>query len=141
MRLTLTHFAKLRESGEKIAMLTAYDASFAKLADQAGVEILLVGDSLSMVVLGFPDTTHVTMADMEHHVRAVARANGDNRLAILIPCHRVIGADGTMTGYGGGVWRKEALLELESAGVGNATLFTRPGSTVSAAPRSRSISA
>lgn len=74
-------------------------------------------------------------------VRAVARANGDNRLAILIPCHRVIGSDGTMTGYGGGVWRKEALLELESAGVGNATLFTRPDPTVSAAHRSRTISA
>jgi len=45
--------------------------------------------------------------------RAVARANGDNRLAILIPCHRVIGSDGSMTGYGGGIWRKEALLKLE----------------------------
>jgi AraC family transcriptional regulator of adaptative response/methylated-DNA-[protein]-cysteine methyltransferase len=46
-------------------------------------------------------------------VRAVARANGDNRLAIVIPCHRVIGADGTLTGYGGGLWRKQRLLELE----------------------------
>ena len=48
-------------------------------------------------------------------VRAVARANGDNRLAILIPCHRVIGADGQLTGYGGGLWRKQRLLELEQA--------------------------
>jgi AraC family transcriptional regulator of adaptative response/methylated-DNA-[protein]-cysteine methyltransferase len=46
-------------------------------------------------------------------VRAVARANGDNRLAILIPCHRVIGSDGQLTGYGGGLWRKQRLLELE----------------------------
>ncbi len=46
-------------------------------------------------------------------VRAVARANGDNRLAILIPCHRVIGSDGSLTGYGGGVWRKKRLLDLE----------------------------
>ncbi|WP_417747622.1 bifunctional transcriptional activator/DNA repair enzyme AdaA [Rosistilla oblonga] len=46
-------------------------------------------------------------------VRAVARANGDNRIAILIPCHRVIGADGTLTGYGGGLWRKQRLLEIE----------------------------
>jgi AraC family transcriptional regulator of adaptative response/methylated-DNA-[protein]-cysteine methyltransferase len=45
--------------------------------------------------------------------RAVARANGDNRLAIVIPCHRVVGADGALTGYGGGVWRKRRLLELE----------------------------
>jgi AraC family transcriptional regulator of adaptative response/methylated-DNA-[protein]-cysteine methyltransferase len=46
-------------------------------------------------------------------VRAVARANGDNKIAIIIPCHRVIGADGNLTGYGGGLWRKKYLLELE----------------------------
>lgn len=47
-------------------------------------------------------------------VRAVARANGDNRISIIIPCHRVIGSDGKLVGYGGGLWRKEWLLELES---------------------------
>lgn len=46
-------------------------------------------------------------------VRAVARANGDNRMPVVIPCHRVIGADGRLTGYGGGLWRKQRLLELE----------------------------
>jgi AraC family transcriptional regulator of adaptative response/methylated-DNA-[protein]-cysteine methyltransferase len=46
-------------------------------------------------------------------VRAVARANGDNRVAILIPCHRVVGSDGKLTGYGGGLWRKQRLLDLE----------------------------
>jgi AraC family transcriptional regulator of adaptative response/methylated-DNA-[protein]-cysteine methyltransferase len=46
-------------------------------------------------------------------VRAVARANGDNRIAIMIPCHRVIGSDGKLTGYGGGLWRKQRLLEIE----------------------------
>lgn len=46
-------------------------------------------------------------------VRAVARANGDNRIAIVIPCHRVIGADGKLVGYGGGLWRKQRLLDLE----------------------------
>jgi len=46
-------------------------------------------------------------------VRAVARANGDNRICILIPCHRVIGSDGTLTGYGGGLWRKQRLLDVE----------------------------
>ena len=51
-------------------------------------------------------------------VRAVARANGDNRIAIVIPCHRVIGKDGSLTGYGGSLWRKQRLLELErGAGV------------------------
>lgn len=48
-------------------------------------------------------------------IRAVARANGQNRIAIIIPCHRIIGEDGSMTGYGGGIWRKKKLLELEMA--------------------------
>lgn len=51
-------------------------------------------------------------------IRAVATANGDNRIAILIPCHRVIGSDGSMTGYGGGVWRKQWLLDLERKSAG-----------------------
>jgi AraC family transcriptional regulator of adaptative response/methylated-DNA-[protein]-cysteine methyltransferase len=51
-------------------------------------------------------------------VRAVARANGHNRIAILIPCHRVIGSDGTLTGYGGGLWRKQRLLDLEAGVTG-----------------------
>jgi AraC family transcriptional regulator, regulatory protein of adaptative response / methylated-DNA-[protein]-cysteine methyltransferase len=48
--------------------------------------------------------------------RAVARANGDNPIAIIVPCHRVVGGDGRLTGYGGGLWRKQALLELEQDG-------------------------
>ncbi len=46
--------------------------------------------------------------------RAVARANGANQIAIIIPCHRVIGADGSLTGYGGGLWRKQKLIEIET---------------------------
>jgi len=49
-------------------------------------------------------------------VRAVARANGSNRLYLLVPCHRVIAKDGKLSGYGGGVWRKRMLLELERTG-------------------------
>lgn len=67
-------------------------------------------------------------------VRAVARANGDNRIAIIIPCHRVIGEDGALTGYGGGVWRKRWLLDHErgggpggSAGKESESLFRRAG--------------
>lgn len=75
MRLTLSHFAKLRESGEKIVMLTSYDASFARLSDQAGVEILLVGDSLGMVVQGHDSTLPVTLEQMEYHVGTVARGS------------------------------------------------------------------
>ena len=56
-------------------------------------------------------------------VRAVARANGDNRISIVIPCHRVIGKDGSLTGYGGGIWRKQRLLQLESVSHRQGSLF------------------
>jgi 3-methyl-2-oxobutanoate hydroxymethyltransferase len=69
----------------KVAALTAYDYPMAKLLDEAGVSILLVGDTVGMVVLGHPDTTHVTMADMEHHVRAAARARPKALLAADLP--------------------------------------------------------
>ena len=69
----------------RIAALTAYDFPMAKLLDEAGIPLLLVGDSLGMVVLGLPDTTHVTMADIEHHVRAVARARPRALLAADLP--------------------------------------------------------
>lgn len=59
---------------QKIAALTAYDYPMTRLLDECGVPFLLVGDSVGMVVLGYPDTTHVTMEEMEHHVRAAARA-------------------------------------------------------------------
>ena len=52
-------------------------------------------------------------------VRAVGRANGDNRLSIIVPCHRVIGSDGALTGYGGGLWRKQKLLDLEQPTTAN----------------------
>lgn len=64
----------MKSRGEKIAALTAYDFPMTKLLDEAGIPVILVGDSLGMVVLGYPDTTHVTIGEMEHHVRAAARA-------------------------------------------------------------------
>ena len=75
----------MKARGEKIAALTAYDFPMAKLLDEAGVPLLLVGDSLGMVVLGYPDTTHVTMAEMEHHVRAAARAKPTRLLGADLP--------------------------------------------------------
>lgn len=70
---------------ERIAALTAYDFAMVRWLDAAGVPLLLVGDSLGMVVLGYPDTTHVTMADMEHHTRAAARAKPQGLLAADLP--------------------------------------------------------
>ncbi len=66
-------FQSACDRGERIAVLTAYDYAQARLLDEAGVDVLLVGDSLGMVVLGYPDTTLVTMDEMLHHTRAVAR--------------------------------------------------------------------
>lgn len=68
-----------------IAALTAYDFPMAKLLDEEGVPLILVGDSLGMVVLGYEDTTHVTMAEMEHHVRAAARARPRALLVADLP--------------------------------------------------------
>jgi 3-methyl-2-oxobutanoate hydroxymethyltransferase len=73
------------KGSERIAALTAYDFPMAKLLDEAGIPLILVGDSLAMMVLGLPDTTTVTMADMEHHVRAVARARPRSLLAADLP--------------------------------------------------------
>ena len=73
--LTLHRLRAMRDAGEKITMLTCYDASFARLLDDAGVDCLLVGDSLGMVVQGHTSTVPVTLADMAYHVACVARGN------------------------------------------------------------------
>ena len=73
-RWTAPAIVELKRRGEPVAVLTAYDFPTARLADEAGAEILLVGDSLGTVVLGYESTLPVTMADMLHHVKAVTRA-------------------------------------------------------------------
>ena len=72
-KITIHTLGRMKQRGERIAMLTAYDYPTAKLLDAAGLDALLVGDSLGMVVLGYPTTLPVTMEDMLHHCRAVAR--------------------------------------------------------------------
>lgn len=74
LKITAEKIRAMKSRGERIASLTAYDFPMTRLLDEAHVPLILVGDSLGMVVLGYPDTTHVTMAEMEHHVRAAARA-------------------------------------------------------------------
>ena len=73
MKNTSVTFKQAKEKGEKISMLTAYDYSTAKLIDNSGINGILVGDSLGMVCLGYEDTISVTMEDMIHHSKAVAR--------------------------------------------------------------------
>lgn len=73
MRVTINDLKAMKQRGEKFAMLTAYDYPMARLLDEAGVPILLVGDSLGMVVLGFETTLPVTLDIMLHHTRAVVR--------------------------------------------------------------------
>ena len=85
MKITIEAIHGMKARGERIAALTAYDFPMAKLLDEAGVPLLLVGDSLGMVVLGYPDTTHVTMAEMEHHVSAAARAKPNAMLGADLP--------------------------------------------------------
>jgi len=77
MKHTVLTLRQQKRDGDKITMLTAYDYSTAKLMDEAGVEALLVGDSLGNTVLGYPDTLSVTMEDMIHHCAAVARGTKD----------------------------------------------------------------
>jgi len=84
-KITVGIIRAMKVRGEKIAALTAYDFPMAKLLDEAGIPLLLVGDSLGMVVLGYPDTTHVTMAEMEHHVCAAARARSNSLLGADLP--------------------------------------------------------
>ncbi len=82
MKNTVVTFREMKQKGEKLTMLTAYDYSTARLIDEAGVNSILVGDSLGNVILGYEDTISVTMEDMIHHGAAVARG-AKNALVII----------------------------------------------------------
>ena len=84
-RLTVTDFAKMKSKGEKITMLTAYDHATASLLDSAGVDMLLVGDSLAMVVQGHENTIPVKMEEMIYHGEMVARAASRAFVVVDIP--------------------------------------------------------
>jgi len=73
MRVTINRIKEMKQKGEKITMLTAYDYSTAKIVDEVGIPLILVGDSLGMVVLGYESTIPVTMEEMLHHTKAVVR--------------------------------------------------------------------
>lgn len=82
---TTSDFLKMKAAGEKIVMITAYDYPAAKYAEAAGVDMILVGDSLGMVVLGYDSTVQVTVDDMIHHAKAVRRGAKDTFVVVDMP--------------------------------------------------------
>lgn len=82
---TTANFLNMKKDGEKIVMLTAYDYPTAKFAEDSGVDVILVGDSLGMVVLGYDSTVPVTMNDMIHHGKAVRRGAKDTFIVVDMP--------------------------------------------------------
>src|SRR4030043_236756 len=73
MRVTVNQIREMKQKGEKIAMLTSYDYATARIVDEVGIPLVLVGDSLGMVVLGYESTIPVTLEVMLHHTKAVVR--------------------------------------------------------------------
>lgn len=83
----MRNFSDMKRAGQRITALTAYDYPTARLLDESGIDIILVGDSVGMVVLGYEDTTRVTLAEMLHHIRAAARGVKRAVLVADLPIH------------------------------------------------------
>lgn len=128
--VSLTSLKTMKAQGEKFVVLTAYDATFARLAELAGIEVLLVGDSLGNVSLGYGSTVPVTMEDMIHHTRAVSRGSGKSFLIADMPymsyateeqtmanAARLMQAGAQMVKVEGGAWLANTVAMLSSRGV------------------------
>lgn len=129
--MSLFRLREMQGRGERIAMLTAYDASFAQLADLAGVDCLLVGDSLGMVLQGQPSTLSVTLDEMAYHTRCVARGNRNAWLVADLPfgsyqngpeqamrsAALLMAAGAQMVKLEGGGWTAEAVRFVTERGV------------------------
>ena len=128
--VTVSTLLGLKQKGEKIVMLTAYDATFAQAACQAGVEVLLVGDSLGMVLHGHDSTLPVSVADMAYHTAAVKRGNQGALILTDLPfmgyatleqtfasCAAVMQAGAHMVKLEGAGWLAEPIRQLAERGV------------------------
>lgn len=129
-KITTSTLIKMKQSGEKIAALTAYDASFAQLFDAQGVHVLLIGDSMGMVLHGADSTLAVTNAQIAYHTRCV-RAGADNALVIadmpfmtyysadktLENAHELMAAGANMIKMEGGDWLYDSITKLTQNGI------------------------
>ena len=128
--ITLTTLQSLKQKGEKITMLTCYDATFSHACNQAGVEVLLVGDSLGMVLQGHDSTLPVTTADMAYHVACVKRGNEDAMILADLPfmanatleqtlnnSAQLMQAGAHMVKVEGAVWLSESIRLLTERGI------------------------
>ena len=130
-RVTIPKLQERARSGEKLVMLTCYDASFAKISDEAGVDMLLVGDSLGMVIQGHDSTLAVSLEDTEYHVRCVARGASralviadmpfgsfqESPAAAFRSCARMIAAGAQMVKLEGGATMVETTRFLVERGI------------------------
>jgi 3-methyl-2-oxobutanoate hydroxymethyltransferase len=128
--VTIPALQALRANGEKIAMLTCYDASFASLMDRCGVEILLIGDSLGMVCAGYDSTLPVTVADVAYHTASVKRGSKNALVLADLPfgsygskeqaydnCATLMRAGAHMIKIEGGEWLAETIHYLVQRGI------------------------
>jgi 3-methyl-2-oxobutanoate hydroxymethyltransferase len=130
MAVTIPSLRAMRAAGQKIAMLTCYDASFAALMDRCGVEILLIGDSLGMVCAGYDSTLPVTVADVAYHTASVVRGRKNALVLADLPfgsygtkeqaydsCATLMRAGAQMIKIEGGAWLAETVRFLVERGI------------------------
>ncbi|NMP26237.1 3-methyl-2-oxobutanoate hydroxymethyltransferase [Rahnella sp. SAP-1] len=128
--ITLTHLRKMKQAGEKIAMLTCYDATFAYEASTAGVDMLLIGDTLGMILQGHDSTLPVTLDDLVYHTASVKRGNATSFIIADLPfmtyssaeqalssSGRLMQAGAQMVKLEGGEWLCETVHQLTRNGV------------------------
>ncbi|MFQ2660123.1 3-methyl-2-oxobutanoate hydroxymethyltransferase [Aeromonas caviae] len=129
-KITITHLQKMKQDGQKITAITAYDATFAKLFDDEGAQVLLIGDSLGMVLQGGDDTLTVSMDEMVYHTRCVVRGTTNALVVTDMPfmsyatpeqtyqnAARLMAAGARMVKMEGGDWLCDSIRHLTRNGV------------------------